>query len=366
MKNAFLEYNPLSKERLKDLWDNAIFVFDTSVLLNLYRYSNETLTNFIDTILKLNNRIWLPYQVGYEFNKNRLSVISDQIKQYKEFEKRINDITEEVENKNRNPFLSEGLFERLISLKTDIFIEIDDKIRAYDESINSDLLLEKINSIFEGKIGNCNTTEELKHIYSDGEKRYQDKTPPGYCDLKKPEKERYGDLVLWRQIISKAKNENVDIIFVLDDRKEDWWLEHQGRTISPRPELLKEFKSETERICHFYKPAQFLEYSNKYLGNSIKQEIIEEVKYYNPKIEHNNNFIQIILTLQGKAANLNLLISEMKSAGYDVYSEVNGLSDVHEVFIILPNIPDLERRLNSKYLSNLVSYNINLIDSYKK
>jgi hypothetical protein len=366
MKNAFIEYNPLSKETLKVLWDNAIFIFDTSVLLNLYRYSDETLNNFLETILKLNNRVWLPYQVGFEFNRNRLSVISDQIKRYKDFEKKINDIINEIENKNRNPFLSEDLFKRLISIKGDIFREIDVKVKTLDDSLNSDLLLDKINTIFEGKIGNCNTIEELKQIYNEGEKRYQERIPPGYCDIKKPENERFGDLILWKQIITKVKNEKFDIIFVLDDRKEDWWLEHQGKTISPRPELLKEFKIETERICHFYKPSQFLEYSNKYLGNTIKEQVIEEVKNYNPKIDHNDNFIQINLTLQGKIADLNLLIAEMKNAGYDVYTELNNIGDVHEVFIILPNIPDLERRLNSKYLSNLVSYNINLIRSLKK
>ena len=53
MKKTFLEYNPLSKEIIKELWDNAIFVFDTNVLLNLYRYSDETSMKFLETISKL-------------------------------------------------------------------------------------------------------------------------------------------------------------------------------------------------------------------------------------------------------------------------------------------------------------------------
>lgn len=366
MKTSFLEYNLLSEQDIKSLWDNAIFVFDTNVLLNLYRYSDDTSNKFIQVILELKARIWLPFQVGLEFNKNRLTVIGDQKKHYVEFEKKLNDIIGEIENKNRNPFFSDALFIKISSIKSEIKLEVDTKIKSYNESLKNDLLLEHINSIFDGKVGNIFSEEELKKLYSEGEKRYKDKTPPGYCDLKKPDNEKYGDLIIWKQIISKSKNDSVDIIFVLDDKKEDWWLDHQGKTISPRPELLKEFRCETNRKCHFYKPFQFLEYSSEYLGSSIKPEVIEEVKNYSPEIVKNDNFIQINLTLKGSQQDLNLLINEMKNAGYNIYTEFSNIDDLHDINIILPNIPDLERRLNSKYLSNLTGYNIKLIGSTKK
>lgn len=366
MKNTFLEYNPLSQEVIKELWNNAVFVFDTNVLLNLYRYSDETSNKFIQTIIDLKARVWLPFQVGLEFNKNRLTVISDQKKHYEDFDKKINDIILEIDNKNRNPFLSASLFEKILAIKNDINHEVDDKIKKYDESLRNDLLLNKMNSIFDGKVGDFFNEDELKKIYAEGEKRYKDKIPPGYCDIKKQENEKYGDLILWKQIILKSKNDNIDIIFVLDDRKEDWWLDHQGRTISPRPELLKEFRYKTNRNCHFYKPFQFLEYSNEYLGATIKAEVIEEVKSYNSEIVKNDNFIQINATLQGKIFDLNVLINDMKNAGYNIYTEFSDINDLHNVNIILPNIPDLERRLNTKYLSNLLSYNMSLISIIKK
>lgn len=366
MKNTFLEFNPISKDLIKKLWDSAIFVFDANVLLNLYRYSDDTSTKFLETIVKLKDRVWLPHQVGLEFNKNRLIVICDESNRYKEFSKKINDIILEVENKNRNPFLSASLFEKLIEVKSDIKKEVEEKIKFYEDSLNNDCLLDKINLAFESKVGNCYTTEELKKIIDEGEKRYKDKVPPGFCDIKKPESERYGDLIIWKQIISKAKSDKNDIIFILDDRKEDWWLEHQGKTISPRPELLKEFNIVSDKNCHFYKPFQFLEYSNQYSGNTIEDEIIEEVKNYKPDIDRNVNFIEINLTLEGKLSDLKLLINEMKNAGYNILIDINNFNNIHEVYIILPSIPDLERRLNSKYLSNLSSYNLKLIRSEKK
>lgn len=366
MKNTFLEYNPLSTQDIQSLWDGAIFVFDTNVLLNLYRYSDATSNKFIQLISDLDSRIWLPFQVGLEFNKNRLTVICEQKKHYEEFEKKLNEIIGDIENKNRNPFLTDALFEKISSIKIDIKLEVDNKIKLYNESLNKDLLLDKINSIFDGKVGDSLSKEELKKLYTEGETRYKDKTPPGYRDIKKPDNEKYGDLIIWKQIISKSKNDDVDIIFVLDDKKEDWWLVHQRKTISPRPELLKEFRCETNRKCHFYKPFQFLEYSINFLGSSIKPEVIEEVKNYNPEIVKNDNFIQLNLTLQGSHQDLSLLVNEMKNAGYNVYTEFSSIDDVHDLNVILPNIPDLERRLNSKYLSNLTGYNIKLISSIKK
>ena len=37
MKNAIREYLELKDEEKEELWNNAVFVFDTNVFLNLYR-----------------------------------------------------------------------------------------------------------------------------------------------------------------------------------------------------------------------------------------------------------------------------------------------------------------------------------------
>jgi hypothetical protein len=365
MKNTFSEFNKLGKELLVKLWDDATFVFDSNVILNLYRYSDVTSGKFLETILELKDRVWVPYQVGLEFNKRRLTVISEQKKHYQDFEKKINDIVGEIEDKNRNPFLSSPLFEKLVSIKLDIKKEVDEKIAFYDKALNSDQFLEEINLAFEGRVGKPFSEEELKKVRVEGTVRYDANIPPGYCDKKKPESEKYGDLILWKQIISYAEKSKKDIIFISDDRKDDWWLEHNGFTISPRPELLKEFMDETKRRCHFYKPFQFLNFANEYLGKAIKQEVIEEVKNYKLQPNVSGSFVKINLTLKAKNEDLIMFENEIKNAGYNLITTTNEEEDLHNVFIVLPNIPDLERRLNSKYLSNLTNYNIKLVSTIK-
>ncbi len=67
--------------------------------------------------------------------------------------------------------------------------------------------------------------EKIAEVCSTGAVRYDRKVPPGYKDVNKPEPDRYGDLILWLQILDKAEADKTAVIFVGDDQKEDWWRE---------------------------------------------------------------------------------------------------------------------------------------------
>lgn len=82
MKNAIREYIELSEAEKKTLWDNATFVFDTNVFLNLYRYSQKTREALLDAMGQLENRIWMPYQVAYEFMRRRPEIIIETVDRY--------------------------------------------------------------------------------------------------------------------------------------------------------------------------------------------------------------------------------------------------------------------------------------------
>lgn len=366
MENTFNEYYPNSPSIIEELWGNAIFVFDTNILCNLYRYSDETSSMFIDTIKKLDS-IWIPHQVGKEFFRNRLSVISDQKKSYEDLEKKIVEIINLIEDKNRNPFFSPNLVSKLTAIKEEIKVEVTRKKEYYDNSLIEDKLLTEITQIFAGKVGAPQTPEQLKSIFVEGEKRYAENIPPGFKDKAKQNNDKFGDLILWKEMLSKSEFTNKDLIFICDDRKDDWWLDHHGRTISPRPELLKEFTSKTGRKCHFYKPFQFLEFANQYLLNSsIKIETIEEVKYYKPNDSQLFDTILFDITLKGDDDNINEFISDLKQTGYKIFKDNYISKDIRNIVITLPKISDLERRLTEKYINNLSKYNLELIGMIKE
>jgi len=362
MKELFQEYHPVDNDLVVKLWGNAIFVFDSNVLLNLYRYSDITSNKFIDTITEFKDRIWIPFQVGLEFNRNRLIVISKEKKNYSDFETKINGLIEDIEDRNRNPFFSKKLTNKITEIRKGLGSEIEKKMKRYEGLFKDDDILDKINNTFESNIGKNYSYEDELSLRKEGEKRYNDDIPPGYCDKKKPENRRYGDLLIWKQIIDKSKASKVDVILVLDDRKQDWWYEHEGKTISARPELLKEFRTETHQNIHFYKPFQFLEYSNKYLEKKINEDVIQEVKYHIPLNLETENLIGVNLKLQGSFDNFKTLIEDLEDSGYNIFYRTEKTHSVHYLRVLLPNIPDLVRRLDSKFLSRLSNYNLVLIE----
>lgn len=67
MKGMFPQYEERTVEEFKSAWKDGLFVFDTNVLLNFYRYQTATRKELIDILHQLPNRIWIPHHVGLEF-----------------------------------------------------------------------------------------------------------------------------------------------------------------------------------------------------------------------------------------------------------------------------------------------------------
>lgn len=59
-------------------------------------------------------------------------------------------------------------------------------------------------------------------------------------------------MILWFQIIEKAKKSQKNIIFVSDDVKKDWWIIKDGEKIMPLPALKKEILTEAKVDFHIY------------------------------------------------------------------------------------------------------------------
>src|SRR5258706_533380 len=89
---------------------------------------------------------------------------------------------------------------------------------------------------------------------------------------------KYGDGVLWFQVIEYAKSQKKPIILVTDDQKDDWWRIEKGKTLGPRPELITEISTKAKVAFYMYNASQFLKYAKDFLGLHVKQEAIEEIK----------------------------------------------------------------------------------------
>jgi len=306
MKKSFLGYYRPTEDELSQLWQNCLFIVDASVLLNLYRYPKEAREDLLKILNEISERLWIPYQAALEYQENRLNVVAEQAKRYDEVRK----VLKEVENKLRADLGLLQLKKRHSSIDPDglidsvegLFKEFLDKLENLEHEqpdvFDPDKLRETIDSLFRNKVGAPpENQEELERIYEEGKKRYEQKRPPGYLDAAKAKTDEqalylygglsyereYGDLVIWNQIISKAKgDQNKSIILIIDDEKEDWWwkVESKGKKIiGPRPELVEEVFSKAEvSLFHMYNSERFMQFAKAQLGIEVNQESIDQVR----------------------------------------------------------------------------------------
>jgi hypothetical protein len=83
MRDLFRGYYKPTPEELAAIWEKCVFSFDANILLHIYSYTPETRERFFEILTCLKDRIWIPHQVAYEYHKNRIYVISDQVKALK-------------------------------------------------------------------------------------------------------------------------------------------------------------------------------------------------------------------------------------------------------------------------------------------
>jgi len=309
MKKLFSGFYSPTNDEIKASWldGKTLFVFDTNVLLNLYAYTKITREDFFKIIEKVSDNIWLPYHVGLEYQRNRLNVVKNEKGIFNDIEKYVKSIEKQINNADFNNLKLKQRLSDLFNSSVELHTKIEELLSKYRDSVkkwnnqqpdvrSSDLIRKKIDELFDDKVGNPFEQEKLDEISKEGKERYDNKIPPGYKDKKEKEKAdkftyqgltyipMYGDLIIWKQIIEKAKDENIEsVIFVTDDVKEDWVysLDSNGiKEIGVRAELREEIYRES-KISSFelLTTTDFMQNGKEFLELSeVHEESIAEAK----------------------------------------------------------------------------------------
>ena len=286
MKNRFAEYYELPEERIKEIWENSLIVFDTNVLLNPYRYNEDARTEFINVIKYYKERLWIPYQVGLEFHRRREDILRKNAAAYttlgdKLTEQLVKAVSTLEGEYSRHPYINmKDIRSKVEKCAATIKKSLDKQKENHPDYVNEDKILNAITDLFDGRVGEDFAEKELEALYKEGEKRYANDVPPGYCDEKtkkdKPKRHLYGDFIVWKQTINHCKELSKSVIFITDDHKPDWWDKVDGKH-TPRKELIKEFADSTGQSIIIYDSRKFLEYAK---NNKVKvsQKTINEVE----------------------------------------------------------------------------------------
>ena len=308
MKGIFKSFHNVSSEELELAWEdeNTLFVFDTNVFLNLYGYAKQTRDDFFKIIEKLESRIWMPHQVGLEYQRRRLEVIRNEKTVFNDIENNL----VKIENTFKGDFEKLALkrrFPKLAESTEKLENEIKKSISNYKKSVSHwngeqpcvrshDEIRDILNEYFDGNVGEKPSDQDwLDKLYAEGKIRYENKIPPGFKDAEKAKKgedsyyhfdglrfeRQYGDLILWKQLLLKASDENVDnIIFITDDSKEDWWYKinsNGNKTIGPLAELQAEiYRDSNIDKFHMYSTSSFMEDGKTNLSVVVNESSIKD------------------------------------------------------------------------------------------
>lgn len=272
------------------IWKDAVIVFDSSSLLNIYKLSDKAKDDFIENvIIKLKERIWLPYYVFYEYNKNRHKPINETLGLYSDlnnFCSKINENFQQIKNNTKNtdnhPIINNTIlsdFEpHLNNFTKTIGEEIENKKKTIKRIFEDDAFKKSIELNIE--IGEKFSFKEIQSIINEGDARYQHKIPPGYKDIEKNGFQKFADLIIWKEILKYANSKSKSIIFVVDDNKEDWWvLDSKKKPVKPREELVYEICEKSDISFIMYNTNSFINASKNKLKIDFLDETLEEIEF---------------------------------------------------------------------------------------
>ncbi|WP_269773205.1 PIN-like domain-containing protein [Bacillus safensis] len=300
MLDQFKGFIGYTDDEFKELWEKAIFVVDTNILINFYKYTSKQSTkSLLDILKKLkeNNRLWIPHQVALEYFFNYEDNMFKQKEGYNQLKRELTKLKEEAQKalstvKSKHPYIITEKFQYFVdsieNSNETLKEQINEEIKNLPDSnaIQKDLL-----NLLDGITGEPFTQKEIDEIEKEGAIRYQHDIPPGFKDKSDNNKKAfrtygdfryqqlYGDLIVWFQIIEKSKNEEspTPVILITEDRKEDWW-EKDGNSIKrPHPQLIQEFSNKTKQKVYMYRTDSFVRNAIEYLGADVSEEQAQEV-----------------------------------------------------------------------------------------
>ena len=255
-----------------------IIVLDTTVLLELYRQPANISLDVISALKRILTNIYIPRQVYEEYLKNYHKICGDEKKKYKKVTKELsdslkklqNDIAKKVGEYRKHNYTDISKLQNNLNEKikdTQNIITEFEKSHHAEIQLNIDFLQnDKVKEFVDLLLNQGNIGEKIPFskkllLLQEGQVRYENLIPPGFHDSAKNGEAKYGDLFVWKDIITIAKEKNTNIIFVCNDTKEDWWEKNKDTPIDLRQELNEEFKETNPSLSiHFLTLDKFFSY----------------------------------------------------------------------------------------------------------
>lgn len=293
---GFIDY---TDDEYKEIWEEALIVVDTNILINFYKYSSEESNKILFGVLKKLkdfDRLWIPHQVALEYFFNYESDMNKQYEGYDLLGKKLLKLKEQAENTLKNiksdyPYIDIENFHFFVDDIQKSNKKLDEKLNKVKQSLpNPESIRDSILDLLSNIVGESYSQNRIDEIENYGKDRYSNGVPPGFEDKDKHDKQNYrtygniryqrlyGDLIVWNQMIDKAREVSKPIIFITEDKKGDWW-DKEGKNIKrPQPHLIQEFSEKTEgQKFYMYRTDNFVKYANFNLSFNFTEQQLNSV-----------------------------------------------------------------------------------------
>lgn len=264
MKTLFPGYYPYTDEEIKRFLDESTVVFGASVLLDLYRISKwSVFLNLVKTKIK-QNRLWLPYDTAWLYHTRMPEVIGEQIESVRTALKYLNLFKEAIESPFGHPFVGIELMTRFSEFIEAATEALDIDKNDLMKNLKSSDLKSCIEELFHGKIGQRYPDAQMKQLYDECKKKYEDQIAPcltlSSSQDVRIQSNRY---VIWKQIQKQSKETKKPILLVLNRITSNWFYIYNEHVVYPRQELINEFNSCTKQNIYIITAYNLVDYLTK-------------------------------------------------------------------------------------------------------
>ncbi|WP_161895379.1 PIN-like domain-containing protein [Gordonia spumicola] len=317
-----------------DLVDNAdtrrraLYAIDANILINLYRYSDDTADQYIRALGQMQSSLFVPHQAIKEFWANRDHVRKGVhhseakgkiesakkvlIKSFREWSIRSN-----VSVDSTSSELVGGIDEAVAAMMA----HIDASSSNHAEGV-TDAIIAGLNEAIGDRVGEPPTASQRDSLLAEFNNRVKaGKDTPGAADIGKGDDRSAGDFIFWTQCLDEVQRLRsgaegpLDLTIVTDEVKEDWVRPSApGSAKRARLGLVREYYDRTGGTLRLVDRSGILEIAMSQFGADVTDAAREQVDNVADSIgtewtkEIVESYMNVLWNL-GSAPQLKLLIA---------------------------------------------------------
>lgn len=329
--SGFETYKNVTPDEYRSVLRTGVVILDANVLLHLYRYHSGTRKDLMDILAGIKDRLWIPHQAMHEFWQGRSGVIVGRSKE-------IEEIVGGLQNNGLQ--MGEGIRywanriglpsrekQRILDRVESTIDYISNRIRTLSiadstedaADTDSDPILSALEPILDGSVGGPLSPEVAREAGKEALQRIADKRAPGWKDASKKENKE-GDYFVWFQSLREAKQRGLDVLFVTDDAKPDWWRIEHGETKGPLPELVHEMREIANVRLFMTRPETLLLHAKDVLGKDVSNDSIRDVQRVSSQVDTRSNSESIDARYSAYEHRVMAAITEL---GYHIIGNAN-------------------------------------------